>query len=156
MREQPIRASEVQAQAGQTIYPAPFAGIVAGRTKRKLGDVFGLRNFGVNLTSLEPGAASALFHCHQVQDEFVYVLEGRHTVVFGDEEYQLRPGDCIGFKAGTGKGHQLVNRTDTVVTYLELGDRTPGEQVTYGKDDIAAVMGPDGKWLVTHKDGTPY
>lgn len=156
MSDKPIRANDVQASAGATIYPAPFAQLVAGRTKKKLGDAFGLRNFGVNLTSLEPGAVSALFHCHAVQDEFVFIVEGRPTLVYGDREHQMAPGDCMGFEAGTGIGHQLLNSTDSVVTYLELGDRTPGEQVSYPNDDIAAKLGPNGAWLVTHKDGTPY
>ena len=60
MPEKPIRAEDVEARQGQTFYPDPFKQVVAGRTKRKLGDVFGLTNFGVNLTHLEPGAASAL------------------------------------------------------------------------------------------------
>ena len=156
MRDKPIRADAVHASAGVTIYPAPFAQLVAGRTKRKLGDAFGLRNFGVNLTTLEPGAVSALFHCHAVQDEFVFIVEGRPTLVYGDVEHAMAPGDCLGFKAGTGVGHQLINRTASAVTYLELGDRGPGEQVTYPKDDIAATVGPNGAWIVTRKDGTPY
>lgn len=155
-RAEPIRAESVPATKGQTIYPEPFARLVAGRTKRKLGDAFGLENFGVNLTRLDPGAASAIFHSHAVQDEFVYVLDGRPTVVFGDSEHELAPGDCIGFRAGTGIGHQVVNRSDAPATYLEIGDRTPGERVEYPRDDIAANLGPDGSWIVTHKDGTPY
>jgi uncharacterized cupin superfamily protein len=154
--DKPIRASDVPASAGATIYPAPFAKLVAGRTKRKLGDVFGLRNFGVNLTTLEPGAVSALCHFHAVQDEFVFIVEGRPTLVLDGEEHAMAPGDCMGFKAGSGVGHQLVNRTDSVVTYLEVGDRSPGERVTYPNDDIAAEVGPTGAWVVTHKDGTPY
>ena len=156
MSDKPIRANDGRASAGVTIYPAPFAQLVAGRTKRKLGELFGLRNFGVNLTTLEPGAISALLHCHAVQDEFVFILEGRPTLKLGDAEHPMGPGDCIGFKAGTGVGHQLINRTDSMVAYLELGDRSPGEQVTYPNDDIAASVGPSGAWIVTHKDGTPY
>ena len=108
MRKEPIRAEEVPSKKGETIYPKPFAEIVAGRTKRKLGDVFGLKNFGVNLTHLDPGAASALLHYHAVQDEFVYIVEGSPTVVIDNKEYVLGPGDCIGFKAGTGVAHQLI------------------------------------------------
>jgi len=156
MREKPIRAEDVEARKGQTVYPDPFARLVAGRTKRKLGDLFGLSNFGVNLTKLEPGAASALFHSHAVQDEFVFVLEGHPTIAYGEAEYELSPGDCMGFKAGTGIGHQLINGTDSVVTYLEVGDRTTGERVVYPRDDIAAELAPDGSWVMTHKDGTPY
>jgi uncharacterized cupin superfamily protein len=156
MQQKPIRAEDVQVQTGQTNYPEPFARVVAGRTKRKLGDIFGLENFGVNLTTLAPGSASALFHTHAVQDEFIFVLTGHPTLAFGDDEYRLSPGDCIGFRAGTGIGHQLVNRTDEAVSYLEAGDRTPGEQVEYPRDDIRASLGPDGSWIMTHKDGTPF
>jgi len=156
MRDRPIAALEVEARRGQTVYPEPFARVVAGRTKRKLGDVFGLRNFGVNLTHLEPGAASALFHSHAVQDEFVFILEGHPTVVVGNEEYELSAGECVGFKAGTGTGHQLVNRTDQVVAYLEIGDRSSGDQVEYPKDDIAARLGPGGAWVMTRKNGVPF
>ncbi len=42
------------------------------------------------------------------------------------------------------------------VVYLEIGDRTPGDEGNYPSDDIAAVLGPDGNWIFTHKDGTPY
>jgi uncharacterized cupin superfamily protein len=156
MRETPIRADAVEAKRGQTIYPEPFARRVAGRTKRKLGDVFGLKNFGINLTQLEPGSVSALLHYHMVQDEFVYVLEGNPTLVLGEREYQLRPGECMGFKAGTGIAHQLINRTRNLVIYIEVGDRTPGEHGGYPRDDLAFDLGKDGALIFKHKDGRAY
>jgi uncharacterized cupin superfamily protein len=156
MRKEPINAEQVEARKGQTFYPEPFARLVAGRTKRKLGDVFGLASFGINLTHLEPGAVSALYHWHTVQDEFVFVLEGVATVLVGDDEFQMSAGDCIGFKAGTGIAHQLVNRSDARVTYLEIGDRLPGDSGGYPRDDLAFEFRPDGSIAFTHKDGTPY
>src|SRR5436305_2800792 len=60
-------ANEVVPRIAKTIYPEPFASRVAGREKRVLGDLFGLRNFGVNLTRLAPGAMSALRHSHSRQ-----------------------------------------------------------------------------------------
>lgn len=137
-------------------YPAPYQPRVAGRTKRALGDAFGLTNFGVNLTRVPPGAASALRHSHSKQDEFVYILEGAPTLVTNAGETQLAPGMCAGFPHGTGDAHQLVNRTDRDVVYLEVGDRTPGDEPDYPDDDVAAQMGPDGKWRFTHKDGSSY
>jgi uncharacterized cupin superfamily protein len=71
-----IAATDAPLRATQTSYPAPFAVRVAGRAKRPLGDLFGLTNFGVNLTRLAPGACSALRHAHSHQDEFIYVLRG--------------------------------------------------------------------------------
>ena len=144
MGTRPIRAEDAAGKMGQTIYPDRFAALVAGRTKKKLGDIFGLTNFGVNLTHLEPGAASALYHWHAIQDEFVFVLEGVATVICGDDEFELGAGDCIGFKAGTKIGHQVVNRSNARVSYLEIGDRLPGDSGSYPNDGMSFEFKPDG------------
>jgi uncharacterized cupin superfamily protein len=131
------------------------AKVAPGREKRVLGDLFGLSNFGVNLTRLAPGGQSALRHAHGKQDEFVYILEGEPTLVLDSGETLLKPGMCAGFKAG-GEAHVLVNRSKADVVFLEVGDRTPGDSVRYPDDDVVAVYGPDGKWKYSRKDGTPY
>ncbi|MEO1106171.1 MAG: cupin domain-containing protein [Devosia sp.] len=151
-------ALDAQAVAPRTKpsnYPEPFASRMAGREKRQLGDRFGLKNFGVNLTILAPGGESALLHRHTKQDEFVYILEGHPTLVTETEEIPLRPGMCAGFPAG-GIAHHLVNRSGTPVHYLEIGDRTPGDGATYPSDDLKASLSPEGTWQFTHKDGRPY
>ena len=136
-------------------YPEPFFSRMSKREKRALGDQFGLKNFGVNLTRLYPGGESALLHRHSKQDEFVYILDGAPTLVTDAGEINLRPGMCAGFPAA-GVAHQLVNRTDRDVLYLEIGDRTPGDTGTYPADDLEARLNADGRWLFTHKDGMPY
>jgi uncharacterized cupin superfamily protein len=136
-------------------YPEPFRSRMAGREKHPLGDIFGLRNFGVNLTRLLPGGESALLHHHSRQDEFIYILEGEPTLVTDQGEVALSPGLCAGFPAG-GVAHQLVNRSDRDVVYLEIGDRSPGDEGSYPADDLAARLSPDGGWVFTHKDGQPY
>ena len=150
-----VRALDIAPRAKPSTYPEPFFSRMAGREKRQLGDLFGLGNFGVNLTRLAPGGESALLHRHTRQDEFVYILEGSPTLVTEDGETLLAPGMCAGFPAG-GSAHQLVNRTAADVLYLEVGDRTPGDAASYPRDDIQASLGPDGQWLFTHKDGSPY
>jgi len=142
-------------RAKPSSYPADFAARVGGRLKRPLGDLFALKNFGVNLTTLAPGAASALFHRHSRQDEFIYVLEGELILITEDGEQQLTPGMCFGFAAG-GTAHHLINRSTTDASYLEIGDRSAGDAVSYPKDDLEAVLGPERTWIFTHKDGTPY
>jgi uncharacterized cupin superfamily protein len=137
-------------------YPEPFAARMAGREKRPLGDPFGLSNFGVNFTRLLPGAGSALRHAHSKQDEFIYVLEGHPVLITDQGETPLAPGMCAGFKAGTGNGHQLVNRSHAEVLYLEVGDRIAGDSATYPDDDLQANLGQDGKYRFAHKDGRPY
>jgi uncharacterized cupin superfamily protein len=156
MYQAPISAQSVPATIGKTIYPEPYASQVKGRLKQKLGECFGLTQFGVNVTHLAPGAISALAHSHSKQDEFIYVLEGNPTLVLGEQEFLLSAGDCYGFKAGIGIAHQLVNRSQATVTYLEMGDRTTGDEVEYPNDDLKATQATDDAWILTHKDGSPY
>jgi len=150
-----IVAAKAPPRTRPSIYPEPFASRVRGRDKRALGDLFGLTNFGVNLTRLEPGAISALRHAHTRQDEFVYVLQGHATLLTDEGPVRLSPGMCAGFKAGTGNAHQLINQGSEDVVYLEIGDRTPGDTATYPDDDLRLVE-RDGKRAFVHKDGTPY
>ena len=156
MKRVSIRALDAPPRARPSAYPEKFRASVAGRDKRPLGDLFELTNFGVNLTRLAPGSMSALRHAHTKQDEFVYILEGRPTLVTNAGATQLSPGDCAGFKAGTGDGHHLVNRTKQDVLYLEIGDRSAGDSASYPDDDLQAVQDADGKWRFLRKDGTPY
>lgn len=151
-----VTAADVPARAKASNYPEPYASRMHTRIKRGLGDVFGLANFGVNLTRLKPEGISALRHAHTEQDEFVYILEGHPTLCTDEGRLRLSPGMCAGFKAASGNGHHLVNETSGDVVYLEVGDRVPGDAATYPDDDIAGVAAPGGGWTFTHKDGSPY
>ena len=150
-----VVAAEVPPRAKSSSYPEPFFSRMARRHKRQLGEVFGLKNFGVNLTRIEPGGESALMHRHSRQDEFIFVLEGAPTLVTDQGEVQLAPGMCAGFPAA-GVAHHLVNRTDRDALVLEVGDRSPGDEGTYPSDDLSASLGADGAWRYTRKDGSAY
>jgi uncharacterized cupin superfamily protein len=155
MKNSAINATDILLRIKPSVYPEPFASRMAGREKRQLGDFFGLNNFGVNLTRLAPGAISALRHAHTKQDEFVYILQGCPTMHTNEGATQLEPGMCAGFPAGAGNAANLSNDTDSEVLYLEIGDRTPGDEASYPDDDLQAML-VDGQWSFTHKDGTPY
>jgi uncharacterized cupin superfamily protein len=152
-------AADAPLRTRPTNYPEPVAAMLAsrlaGRHKRPLGDLFGLKNFGVNLTRLEPNAVSSLRHAHERQDEFVFVLQGCPSLLTNEGKTRLSPGMCAGFRAGTGNAHTLINETEEDVVYLEIGDRTSGDEVTYPDDDLHAQFN-DGQWMFSHKDGTPY
>ncbi len=150
-----VVAAAVPVRAKPSVYPEPFASRMAGRSKRQLGEVFGLSNFGVNLTTLAPGATSALRHAHTKQDEFVYILSGAATLHTEGGKVLLSPGMCAGFKAGNGDAHRLVNETQEDVLYIEVGDRSAGDAASYPDDDIMAML-VNGKWTFTHKNGDPY
>ena len=136
-------------------YPEPYGSRVSGRHRRRLGEAAGLTNFGVNLTRLDPGCESSMRHWHTRQDELIYVLEGEVTLVTDASRQKLAAGMAAGFPAGSGDGHQLVNEGGRPALYLEVGDRTPGDEGRYSDVDLAARM-VEGKWIFTHKDGKPY
>jgi uncharacterized cupin superfamily protein len=156
MKFEPMPSTDIPVSNRKSVYPPPFSVQVEGRLKRRLGDHFGLTNFGINLTELVPGAVSALLHHHTRQDEFIYIVSGTPVLVLDDREYPLRSGDCCGFKAGSDVGHQLVNRTQSSVLYLEIGDRTPDDYATYPNDDLKFTQVEGGAWILTHKDGSSY
>ena len=142
----PIQATQIPESKTKSLYPEPFASLVKHRTRRRLGEHFGLANFGVNLTTLAPGAISALKHHHSRQDEFIYVLSGTPTLRYGEDEYLMASGECIGFKGGNGLAHQLLNAGEVDAVYLELGDRLAGDTVQYPDDVLALVQDADGAW----------
>src|SRR5215471_12332041 len=121
-----------------TFYPGQFRKVVDGRQRQKLGNAVGLTQFGVNLTRLKPGAASALRHWHENEDEFVYVVEGELTLIEDGGATLLRPGDAAGFKAGVANGHHLVNKSQRDALYIEVGTRAARERAHYPDVDLIA------------------
>jgi uncharacterized cupin superfamily protein len=139
----------------RTAYPAPFDRVVMGRIRKRLGNAVGLDQFGVNLTTLKPGAASALRHWHEREDELVYILEGEVVLIEDEGETVLKPGDAAGFKADSRNGHQLVNKSQRDAVYLEIGTRSKHERVDYPDVDLMVVRDDSGM-RYTHKNGEPY
>jgi len=139
----------------RTGYPEPLNRAVDGRSRKRLGNAAGLDQFGVNLTTLKPGAASALRHWHQKEDELVYILEGELVLIDDGGETVLKPGDAAGFKANVPNGHHLVNKSSRDAVYLEIGTRSQHERAEYPDVDLLAIRDENGMRF-THKDGKPY
>jgi uncharacterized cupin superfamily protein len=139
----------------RTGYPPPYDRVVVGRIRKRLGNAAGLDQFGVNLTTLKPGAASALRHWHEKEDELIYVLKGEIVLVEDGGETVLKPDDAAGFKANTPNGHHLINRTQSDAVYLEIGTRSKNERAEYPDVDLLVIR--DDKGIrYTHKNGEPY
>lgn len=139
----------------RTGYPPPHDRVVVGRERKRLGNAAGLDQFGVNLTTLKPGAASALRHWHEREDELVYILEGEVVLVEDDGETILKAGDAAGFKANSRIGHQLVNRSSGDVVYLEVGTRSKIERAEYPGLDLMVIRDEKGV-RYTRRNGEPY
>jgi uncharacterized cupin superfamily protein len=149
-----IDKSKVPVKTG-SIYPAPYAAMMAGRSSLRLGDAGGLTQFGVNLVTLQPGALSSLRHWHRVEDEFVMVTAGECVLVQDAGETVMRAGDCAAFPANVPDGHHFINRSDAPASFLVVGSKSRHEVATYSDVDLVVEM-TDGKARFTHKDGTDY
>jgi uncharacterized cupin superfamily protein len=139
----------------RTNYPSPLDRVVLGRERKRLGNAVGLDQFGVNLTTLKPGAASALRHWHAKEDELIYILEGEIVLIEDGGETPLKPGEAAGFKANSPNGHQLVNRTKRDAVYLEIGTRSKHGRAEYPDVDLVMIRDDNGA-RYTHKNGKPY
>ena len=149
-----IDPHSVPSQTG-TGYPAPFDSVFSLRVNRRLGDAFGLTQFGVNMVHLAPGQMSAQRHWTTREDEFTMMLEGEAVLVTDAGEQTVTPGMVMGFPAGTENGHHLVNRSDRVAVYLEVGTRDAMDECDYPDIDMLVRI-VDGRDRFVHKDGTPY
>ena len=134
-------------------YPEPFASLSAHRIRQRLGDAGGLTDFGVNVTRLPPGEWSSQRHWHSAEDEFVFLLEGELVLVEDGGETLLRAGDAAAFPKASGNGHHMINRTDRLAIYLEVGSRAPEDVATCSDVDLMS-NNVDGRFL--HKDGASY
>ncbi|HEY2177728.1 MAG TPA: cupin domain-containing protein [Caulobacteraceae bacterium] len=136
-----------------TGYPPPFDAPCAERVRKRLGNAGGLIDFGVNLMRLPPGGWSSQRHWHSHEDEFVFILAGELVLVEDGGETLLKAGDCAAFPKNSGDGHHLVNRSDAVAVYLEVGSRSSDDLTTCSDIDMMSAAA-DGAF--THKDGSPY
>jgi uncharacterized cupin superfamily protein len=135
-----------------TLYPPPFDEPCRTRERKRLGDLAGLTQFGVNLLRLPPGAWSSQRHWPTTEEEFVYVLSGEVTLVTDAGAEVLRVGDAAGFKANDRDGHCLQNRSAAEATVLEIGTRAADNAAYYSDIDMMAQQSTG----YTRRDGTPY
>jgi len=138
-----------------TGYPPPYNKVVEGRSRKRLARAAGLSQFGVNLCTLKPGAASSQRHWHENEDELVYVLEGEVVLCEDGGETVLKAGDAAAWKAGVANGHCLVNRSGRDAVFIEVGSRAPSERAHYSEIDMIALRDAGG-FNYTRKNGEPY
>ncbi len=149
-----VDIAKVPVKSG-SFYPAEFQAECHGREKQALGDAIGLTQFGVNIARIKPGAASALRHWHEQEDEFIYMLEGELVLAENGGEVVLKSGDAAGFKAGSGNAHRLINRGKRDAVYFEVGSRAKSERVHYPDVDLVMERDEKGRRYL-HRSSEPY
>jgi uncharacterized cupin superfamily protein len=133
-------------------YPAPFAMSCQHKIRRRLAVAAGLKQIGINLLELAPGAWSSQRHWHTEAEEFVYVLEGEVVLVTDGSQEILHAGDCAAFLPGDADGHHLQNRSTETARVLEIGSTGSKADETF-YPDVDLHANASGYF---RKDGTPY
>jgi uncharacterized cupin superfamily protein len=138
-----------------TGYPPPHHKAVEGRSRKRLARAAGLTQFGVNICTLKPGAASSQRHWHENEDELVYVLQGEVVLKEDGGEIVLKPGDAAAWKAGVANGHTIINRSNRDAVFIEVGTRAPTERAHYSEIDMMVTRDDKGA-RYTKKNGEPF
>jgi uncharacterized cupin superfamily protein len=107
----------------------------AGKHEARLAKSVGITQFGLNYVILDPGSMSSSRHWHEAEDEFVYVLSGRVTLIDNNGEHDLTAGSFAGFPAGISNAHHLVNKSNEPTVFIVVGSRKPGEETIHYPDD---------------------
>ena len=112
--------SEIQERDGEANhYPGSDELLSIGSP---FGKAFNLTRLGIHHELLPPGRRTSWPHSHSSDEEFVYVIEGYPDVWINGELQRLKPGDGVGFPAGTGISHTVLNNTEHTVRLLVVGD----------------------------------
>jgi uncharacterized cupin superfamily protein len=98
---------------------------------KALCDVGGRAKIGFGLLELPPGCNTRPAHYHTLEEEHVYVLEGRMTLHLGEQEFALKPGSYVHFPAAQPHHHYLENRGTESVRYIIVGERLASDEVVY-------------------------
>ena len=119
----------------------------------RYSDAGGLKQFGANLETLEPGSRSSERHWHEQEDEFLYLIAGEATVIENDGAHVLHPGDAACWPAGTANAHCVVNQSSAPCTYLIVGTR-PTHDICHYPDAGRALHTDGAAWRMVRDDGT--
>jgi uncharacterized cupin superfamily protein len=138
-----------------TGYPPPFNKAVAGRARKRLARTAGLTQFGVNICTFKPGAASSQRHWHEEEDELVYMLKGEVVLCEDGSETVLKPGDAAAWKANVANGHCLINRSTQDAIFLEVGTRAAADRAYYSDIDMKVVRDASGS-RYSKRNGEPF
>ena len=146
-----LRKGTVEAVEAKSGYPGPYNLGTGFLSYEPLSRAGGLSQFGATFETLHPGKQSSQMHWHEREDELLFMLEGRLTVIENGVETEIGPGDACAWKAGDETAHCLRNDTDAPARYLIVGTRDPDDICHYPGLDLKAT--PEG---FVHLDGTPW
>ncbi len=129
----------------------------AVRIDKSLGDMTGLSGFGFHIIEVEPGADTTEHHVHYYEDECVYVLDGQATAVIGEDRFDIKAGDFIGYRKG-GKAHSITNTGAETFRCIVVGERLAHDVGDYTRKQKRIYRNRAMAWDVVDLDNVvqPY
>ena len=150
-----VKLAEIADYSGSR-YPAPHDALCTARVGQRLAEAVGLTQFGVNLVCLPLGIWASQRHWHSHEDELIYTLSGTVRQIDDDGERVLGPRDVVGYPAGDGDGHNLVNRGGSDAVFLAVGTRSPDDVCHYPDIDMETPPDRYRQGAHTCADGSPW
>lgn len=131
MKERPelVRAADAEAQMATHSHPWNPKSELTGV---QLARLTGLERTGVSLVRIAPGKESFVYHSHEREEEWLYILSGNGTAEIDGGEYQVGAGDFMGFPAPS-VAHHLRNSGSEDLVYLMGGENRDAEVATFPK-----------------------
>jgi uncharacterized cupin superfamily protein len=106
-----------------------------------IGSKIGAQKLGYNLTVVAPGKRAFPFHCHRVNEEMFFVLEGEGEVRIGAATHTIKRGDVIACPpGGRDTAHQIVNTSSAELRYLAVSTKMSPEIAEYPDSDKFGVL----------------
>jgi uncharacterized cupin superfamily protein len=103
----------------------------------------GLRRVALTLARVPPGKESFVYHSHERDEEFLFILSGRGRAEIDGKFHEVAPGDFMGFTA-PGVAHHLTNPYEEDLVYLMGGERSNLDIGHFPKLGRHIIFGPSG------------
>jgi uncharacterized cupin superfamily protein len=127
----------------------------SGITGAMLGRMTGLKRTGVSIARLQPGKESFVYHSHQLEEEWIYILSGTGTALIDGQEYAVGPGDFMGFPTPS-VAHHLVNSGSEELVYLMGGENRSFEISDFPQLDRRMVRIGEQVQVYSLSDAKPF
>lgn len=119
---------------------------------KRLAPLAGLTRLSLTMGRVPPGKDSFIYHSHERDEEFLFILSGRGRAEIGEETFEVGPGDFMGFPAPGGPAHNLTNPYEEDLVYLMAGEHSGFDIGHFPRLGKHIIFGPGGIQAYDDKD----
>ena len=154
MKDRPelLRAADSAAKMARHCHPWNPKSEMTGV---QLGRLAGLKRTGISLARIAPGKESFVYHSHEREEEWLYILSGAGTAEIDGADYEIGPGDFMGFPTPS-VAHHLRNTGGVELVYLMGGENRDFEIATFPKLGKRMIRTGDKVEIFDLDDAKPF